>query len=293
MKKIKIRFSYFLIAGILGVIFQLISFLGWNNGDVISKDLITQSTAEHFEIFIRQNYFSIVACALFIILSVGLILYSKKDKLIMKIGGYSLGISQLLIMVVTIIFISYTTQNRLTMLSETEQIKAINVLVYIRFIGLIFTSLSLAMVGYSFIKYKKESKFTQIGGLIGVILNGLLFVGLMTILIAGIHNQTFDVTNKIIFIDQTVNQKFELIHGSMNGFTLTHLQRVYNLIDEIILSGKSNEYGSLLASSIISFVVMIINLIVIIGNLLSLGFIMIQSFDVSEDEGIFGGKDVN
>ena len=55
MKKIKIRFSYFLIAGILGVIFQLISFLGWNNGDVISKDLITQSSAEHFEIFIRQK----------------------------------------------------------------------------------------------------------------------------------------------------------------------------------------------------------------------------------------------
>ena len=111
MKKIKIRFSYFLILGIIGIIFQLISFFAWKNIEVTPSQIITSTTTEHFDAFIKQNHFVIVSSIFMIAFAVGLILCSKKEQLITKIGGYTIGVSELIKLVITIVYVAYATKH--------------------------------------------------------------------------------------------------------------------------------------------------------------------------------------
>ena len=50
MKKFKFRFSYFLILGFLGLIFQMVGFFSWSNIDVSQAQLISTSSTEAFEL---------------------------------------------------------------------------------------------------------------------------------------------------------------------------------------------------------------------------------------------------
>ena len=61
MKKFKFRFSYFLILGFIGLIFQMIGFFSWKNIDVTQSQLITSSTVEHFDLYMKHNNFVLVS----------------------------------------------------------------------------------------------------------------------------------------------------------------------------------------------------------------------------------------
>ena len=284
MKKFKIRFSYFLILGIVGIIFQIISFFSWKNAGVSQAQLITSSTTEHFEAFIKPNYFVIVSSAFMICFALGLILCSKGKQLLTKIGGYTIGLSEILILVVSIIYISYATKNRTTLFKEEDQIKMINDLVGLKYTGLILSHIGLALTGLGLVLYKKEEKITKIGGYIGLSINGLMVIGLLTILISGFSSQTYELTNSFIDLGKNLKDPYELLHGSMNGFTFTHLQRLITLNDEIVLGVHPDKFQALHISVVISVTVLIANVVSMIGNLLYLSFVTVQSFDVSKDD---------
>ena len=283
MKKFKIRFSYFLILGIIGIIFQIISFFSWKNGDVSQALLITSSTAEHFDLYIKQNYFVIVSCVFMICFAVGLVICSKGKQLLTKIGGYTLGVSQLLVLVVTIVYISYATKYRTTLFKEEEQIKMISNLVSLKYTGLLLTYIGLAVTSLGLVIYKKEEKFTKAGGYVGLVFNGLLVIGLLTVLVGGSFSQTYEVTNCFIDLGKNLKDPYELLHGSMNGFTFTHLKRLLILFDEIALGVRPEAFRALQSSVVISIITLVINAITILGNLVFLSLVTIQSFDVDKD----------
>ena len=78
MKKFKFRFSYFLMLGFVGLIFQMVSFFSWKNLEVTQSELISTSSTEAFELYIKHNYFVIAGCLFLIALAVGLIYALRK-----------------------------------------------------------------------------------------------------------------------------------------------------------------------------------------------------------------------
>lgn len=285
MKKIKIRFSYFLILGIIGIIFQLISFFAWKiDSGVTISNIMNSSKTEYFDAFIKPNHFVIVSVIFMIGFAVGLILCSKKEQLITKIGGYTIGVSELIKLVITIIYVAYATKHREIMFKEEAQINTINALVNIKFASVILTHVGLGVASYGLIKYQKEEKITKAGSYVGLVANGLLVTGLLVVLVGGIFSQTLNLTNGFIGSSYKLKDMYELSSNSMNGFTYSHLEILFTLSDEIALSVDPSKYSGLHASVIIVIITLIVNAVSIVANLLSLSLITVQSFDVSKDD---------
>ena len=263
MKKFKFRFSYFLILGFIGLIFQMIGFFSWKNIDVTQSQLITSSTVEHFDLYMKHNYFVIVSALLLIVLSAGLILCSKKDAMLLKIGGYTLGISQLVIIVLTIVYLTYVSKNRVDMFKTDEEYtvyKTIGTLVNLKYTALTLSYIGLLSTSLGLISNKKEDKITRLGGYIGTVTNGLMVVAMLTTLISGMFNYSFDLVNGFITFSQKIAEPYDINFFHTNGFTLGQLNRVFMLVQEVDSYATAN-LGKLYASSIIALITLIVNVI--------------------------------
>lgn len=286
MKKFKFRFSYFLILGFIGLIFQMIGFFSWKNIDVTQFQLITSSTVEHFDLYMKHNYFVIVSAVLLIVLAVGLILCSKKDAMLLKIGGYTLGISQLVIVVLIIVYLTYVSKNRVDMFKTDEEYtvyKTIGTLVNLKYTALTLSYIGLLSTSLGLILNKKEDKITRLGGYIGTVTNGLMVGAMLTTLISGMFNYSFDLVNGFITFSQKIAEPYEINFFHTNGFTLGQLNRVFMLVQEVDSYATAN-LGKLYASSIIALITLITNVVALVGNMLFLSCAIVQSFDVSKDE---------
>lgn len=286
MKKFKFRFSYFLILGFIGLIFQMIGFFSWKNIDVTQSQLITSSTVEHFDLYMKHNYFVIVSAVLLIVLAVGLILCSKKDAMLLKIGGYTLGISQLVIVVLIIVYLTYVSKNRVDMFKTDEEYtvyKTIGTLVNLKYTALTLSYIGLLSTSLGLILNKKEDKITRLGGYIGTVTNGLMVVAMLTTLISGMFNYSFDLVNGFITFSQKIAEPYEINFFHTNGFTLGQLNRVFMLVQEVDSYATAN-LGKLYASSIIALITLITNVVALVGNMIFLSCAIVQSFDVSKDE---------
>lgn len=286
MKKFKFRFSYFLILGFIGLIFQMVGFFSWKNIDVTQSQLISSSTTEYFDLYMKHNYFVIVSAIFLIGLAIGIILCSKKEQLLLKIGGYTLGISQLVIIVLTIIYLAYTSKNRVDMFKTTEEFtvyKTIGTLVNLKYTGLTLSYIGLLSTSLGLVMNKKEDKIMKIGGYIGTITNGLMVLVMLTTLISGMFTYSFDLVNGFVTFSQKIAEPYEINFFHTNGFTLGQLNRIFMLVQEVDSYAVTN-LGKLYASSIIALVTLITNVVALIGNMLFLSCAIVQSFDISKDE---------
>ena len=268
MKKFKFRFSYFLILGFIGIIFQMIGFFSWENINVSQAQLISSSSTEQFELYMKHNYFVIVSAAFLIAFAVGIILCSKKEQLLFKIGGYSLGISQLFIAIITIVYLVYVDKNRLDMFKTAEEYtvyKTIGTLVNLKYTGLMISSIGLLSSSLGLVIYKGDEKIAKAGGIVGTVSNGLFLIGLLLTSVSGIFTYSYDI---------------------VNGFTLGQLNRVVMLLEEIdsYSSVVSFSLNKLTASAVIALITLICNVVTIVGNMFFLALAIIQSFDVSKDD---------
>ena len=254
MKKFKFRFSYFLMLGFIGLIFQMIGFFSWKNIDVTQSQLISTSTTEHFDLYIKHNYFVIVSAVLLIALAVGVILCSKKDAMLLKIGGYTLGISQLVVIILTTIYLIYVSKNRADMFKTEEEFtvyKTIGTLVNLKYTALTLSHIGLLSTSLGLILNKKEDKITRLGGYIGTVSNGLMVIAMLTTLISGMFTYSFDLVNGFITFSQKIAEPYEINFFHTNGFTLGQLNRIFMLVQEVD-SYALNNLGKLQASSIIA-----------------------------------------
>ena len=286
MKKFKFRFSYFLILGFIGLIFQMIGFFSWKNIDVTQSQLISSSTMEHFDLYIKHNYFVIASAILLIALAVGVILCSKKDAMLLKIGGYTLGISQLVVIVLTTIYLIYVSKNRVDMFKTEEEFtvyKTIGTLVNLKYTALTLSYIGLLSTSLGLILNKKEDKITRLGGYIGTVTNGLMVLAMLTTLISDMFTYSFDLVNGFITFSQKIAEPYEINFFHTNGFTLGQLNRIFMLVQEVDSYAVTN-LGKLYASSIIALVTLIINVVALVGNMLFLSCAIVQSFDISKDE---------
>lgn len=286
MKKFKFRFSYFLILGFIGLIFQMIGFFSWKNIDVTQSQLISSSTMEHFDLYIKHNYFVIASAILLIALAVGVILCSKKDAMLLKIGGYTLGISQLVIIVLTTIYLIYVSKNRVDMFKTEEEFtvyKTIGTLVNLKYTALTLSYIGLLSTSLGLILNKKEDKISRLGGYIGTVTNGLMVLAMLTTLISGMFTYSFDLVNGFVTFSQKIAEPYEINFFHTNGFTLGQLNRIFMLVQEVDSYAVTN-LGKLYASSIIALVTLIINVVALVGNMLFLSCAIVQSFDISKDE---------
>ena len=286
MKKFKFRFSYFLMLGFIGLIFQMIGFFSWKNIDVTQSQLISTSTTEHFDLYIKHNYFVIVSAVLLIALAVGVILCSKKDAMLLKIGGYTLGISQLVVIILTTVYLIYVSKNRADMFKTEEEFtvyKTIGTLVNLKYTALTLSHIGLLSTSLGLILNKKEDKITRLGGYIGTVSNGLMVIAMLTTLISGMFTYSFDLVNGFITFSQKIAEPYEINFFHTNGFTLGQLNRIFMLVQEVD-SYALNNLGKLQASSIIALITLISNVVALVGNMLFLSCAIVQSFDVSKDE---------
>lgn len=288
MKKLKLRFSYFLILGFLGIIFQMISFFNWTNFSVTQADLITTSESKYyvFEEFIKPNYFIIIAGLLLIAFAIGILLASKKEQVFFRTGAYTIILSQAVIIIVSIIYLIYITSNRENMFKVTEEFniaQTLDVIVNIKYIGLILSAAGLVVTSLGYVTQEKD-KIARVGGYIGMVSNGILLVSLLMVLISGMFTQSYDITNSFISISQKLAEPYELTHRYMNGFTLGHLNRVFMLSEEIATHYKPENFIALNTSVGLSLVVLLANVVAIVGNMFAFALEIIQSFDLSKDE---------
>lgn len=287
MKKFKFRFSYFLILGFLGIIFQMISFFSWNEISVSQAELITSNKDMifHFNNFIKSNYFVIASAVLLIALAVGIIMCSKKEQILLKSGAYVMSVSQLAIIVASIIYMIYLKENRANMFKITEEFDIASnlaLLVRIKYTAIIISTIGLLSVSIGLLINKKEDKITRAGSIIGIVANGLFLLATLTVLISGMFLESYDVANSFISFSQKLRDPYELTHPYMNGFTIGHFNRIQMLLEEISLNSAALK--ALPAAVIIAFVSLIAYVISLVGNLFFLALTIIQSFDVSKDD---------
>ena len=164
--------------------------------------------------------------------------------------------------------------------------KTIATLVDMKYTGLLLSSLGMTFASIGLAMNKKEDKIAKVGGIIGSVTNGIFFVSLFTVLVSGIFNYSYDIVNGYISLSQNISEPYELLYSQTNGFTLSHLNRVIMLMQEVdsySLIGTKG-FAKLEVSTIIALVCLFANVVGIVGNMLFLSFAIVQSFDVSKDD---------
>lgn len=285
MKRIKFRFSYYLISGLLGFLLQIVSFISWSNFDVTNSLLMGKSSNADYIKFITPSIISIFGMALIALMLYGYFRHSKKEQFYVHIGGLLGGISCIVNIVSQIVFLIVTSVNRTTMYSSTSKILTLlDVLVSIKNISILILLFCVVLVMIGLFLLNNKSKIGKVGTCVGLSTSVLSFVLLFSIIVLSLANNGYNLISKFVETTQTLSEEYSFANGSMNGLTLGQAKRILMLIQEISSSYKAESFAALKASGIFAFITVVGYGISLVGNFLSMTFLIVDSFDIDKDD---------
>ena len=287
-KKFKLRFSYFLIAGILGIILQAISFFSWSINDLSGSQISNSGSMDYFNRFMRPSYFLLFSAIFIIVMCVGIFFASRKDQYIPKFSSIVLCAAQLLMIIALIIFLAKTKIGRKDMYANDATGKAIrkvlDAVVLIKNISLYISTIAMCAISYSFIGINKKRKVSHISSWLMLVGNALLFVTFTAVLFAGIKTPAIEFISKFYETDKSLAVPFTSNISSMNGFTSSTMVKMLMLIQEINNPAKVGNYTSIQVGAVFTFIACISYIASMTCNFFGLCGITIESFDVIRDD---------
>lgn len=281
MKRIKFRFSYFILLGIIGFFFQFITFFSFADSTISKFDLVTKLSNNKFYLFISNNYLLIVGCILVIMMMVGYILGKKNNNHpLLPIGIYGVIICESVIAIATCFYLIYASIYRIDMF-DTKFIHplvltwAINV----KNIFMLLNFLSLFVFSLGIYKVKNNTKQAKFGITIMSSFNAIAFILLILSFLTSSFYEGYSMLSNLYEINQL--PPFEQIYPSINGFTLAQLKRLMYIVVDVEIE-KASIVTSI--SAIFSISILISYLLSLLANLCFLLIQLIESYDVIRDE---------
>jgi hypothetical protein len=255
---------------------------------VTASNLTASSGLPKFNKFILPNYFLLASSICFMGFACGIFISKNKNEQVLKATSFLLALSQFVVFLVTLIYMIVSYANRTKMFSSDNILKVLKHCVYVRFIGLGLTLVCLIFLFYVLATMKKEKKIAFGGSLICLVSNSLLFICIAFVCVHTLFNRgthySINLLCKLVELNKNVGEEYALTNPSMNGFTLSQMQRVLMVAQEIVSRGEASELKALLTSSYIAFVTILAYFISIIGNIIGVSGLIIESFDVDKDD---------
>lgn len=284
MKKIKLRFSYFIIAGIIALTLQATSYFLWGANDLVASQLTNSTTKEYFNTFMSPSYALIFAGVFFIIFAIGIFMAAKEKDWFTKGSAIGLGVSQIVIIISLVVFLIFAEVNRKTMFSNDTNALVLRVLAVIKNAGMFVSSIALCLIGITFVKANKNRKIGRIASYCFLIVNGLFVLSMIVVFFGAIGTPSFDLLSRFFETEQTLANPFTSKYASMNGLTFGNTYRVFMLIQETISPARKGDYAYITTGAIFTFISCISFFVSLVFSFLSLSGMLIESFDVERDE---------
>lgn len=279
MKKINLRFSYFLLLGIIGIVLQIIAFFSFTDVSITSINLTTSSTNKHFVNFISNNIVSLFSIICLISCFFGFLIAKKEtNNKLFDISVISQIVIQSLLLIATIIYIVFSSLVREEMFSKTGNVDVLNYILMAKFILMILSFCSLTLFGLSFLKVKNNDRLSKYSTYGLIIASALSFIMFLIVISTFSINDSYSMLNNLY--EAKLNPPYEKIYPSFNGFSLAQMIRLSYIPLEVESLGASSVYSF---SAIFALSTQVIYLLSIAGNLVFLIIQLIESYDIERD----------
>ncbi len=286
MKKLKMRFSYFLILGLFGFILEIASYFSFSRTDLKNSSITSSSGLDNYTSFCTSSYVYLIACFFILAMAIGIIICSKKN-FITKTGGIVLTASKAANIVIIIWFLCFGNVNR-TSLYSSGNINWMNAFSNVYFICVIFSSFALFLISLGMFIENRHGKLTKYSSLACMITNGIIFLTLGFTIIFAYSFKLYDLMVKMMEPNKALRTPFELKYATMNTFTLGHLRGVIDLAQQIgSYNGEGSlaeEFASIRTYAIFASGIIIFYIVNAFANLIGYGLTMVESFDRDNDE---------
>lgn len=290
MKKIKLRFSYFLICGLIGIILQVAAYFSWGTSeiDLVASQLTMSSSLDYFNKYRTSSYILIFASVFIILFALGVIIGAKKDQKIAKINAYALGSTQVVTILTLIVFLIFTSMNRKTMFSNNTNAEVLRVLVAIKNASLFVSTLAFSGLGFALVLINKNRKIGRIAtwAIFGV--NAFFALTMIAVFFGALGTPSYDLLSRLFNNDTTLTLPYTCKEASMNGFTYGNTFLVLNIIQDTLTTIKTENYTSVTVGGTIAFISCLSYALTLVVNFLGLSGLIIESFDIVRDEDRLG-----
>ena len=278
MSKIKIRFSYFLMIGIVGFILQLISFFCFNDTSITSSNLVASSNAK-FNAFIGNSIVLLFSCICIAGMFVGYLLGKKKDKeLFFNVGAWGVIATQALIFIVTLVYLIFATVVRKDMFKVDSNKNMIATLVNIRFVLVILSYAVMSLFALNLPKVKNMNKTSNITTKVLLGVNVIAFVLFVVVAFTSFINDAHSMLTNLYELKHL--PPYNKVNPSFNGFTLAQLIRISYIPEESLALSTNNSFAT---SAYIAMFALIMYLVTIVTNLLWTVIQLVESYDIDRD----------
>lgn len=286
MKKLKMRFSYFLIMGLVGFILEIASYFSFSRTDLKNSSITSSSGLDNYTSFCTSSYIYLIACFFILVMAIGIIICSKKNFL-SRTGGIVLTASKVVNIVIIIWFLCFGNINRTT-LYNTTNINWMNAFSNIYFICVIFSSFGLFLVSLGMCIENRHGKLTKYSSLVCAITNGIIFLTLAFTIIFAYSFKLYDIMSKMMEPNKALRTPFELKYATMNTFTLGQLRGIIALAQQIgSYNGEgtlAEEFASIRSYAIFASGIIIFYIVNAFANLIGYGLTLVESFDMDNDD---------
>lgn len=286
MKKIKMRFSYFLIAGLIGFILEIASFFSFTRTDLKNTSLTTSSGVDNFTSFCASSYVYMIGAFFLLAFGIGIIICSKKN-FISRTGGILLSIAKGLNISNIIAFLCFGNVNR-TSLFSNEHINSMNAFSNIYFISVLLSTFALFLVSLGMYKENRHGSLTKYSSLVSLCTNAFVFLILTFSLVSAYSFKLYDILTKMMEPNKALRTPFELKYATMNTFSLGHLKGIINLAEQISsydgVGALAEDFSSIHTYAVMASAIIISYLVNVFTNLISYGLVMVESFDIKNDD---------
>ncbi len=286
MKKLKMRFSYFLILGLIGFILEIASYFSFTRTDLKNSSITSSSGLDNYTSFCTSSYVYLIACFFILAMAIGIIICSKNNFLT-RSGGIILSASKTVNIVIIIWFLCFGNTNRTT-LYNTTNINWMNAFSNVYFICIIFSSFALFLVSLGMCLENRHGKLTKYSSMVCAVTNGIIFLTFAFSIIFAYSFKLYDIMTKMMEPNKALRTPFELKYATMNTFTLGHLKGIIDLAQQISsYNGEgtlASEFASIHSYAVFASIVIIFYIVTVFSNLIGYGLTMVESFDCSNDE---------
>ena len=287
MKKFKFRFSYFILAGLVGFVLQIISFFSFAkpSSNITSSSLTNAKSTAVFMKYMTSSIILAIATAFIIIMAVGYLIGKKKEKLA-GFNTVTIGLitSESVILITTLVYIIFSSVVRTKMFNNTTKNPDIlNALLLVRMIGMLLSYVFFSLFAYEILSVKKNSKVGKVGQIMIICVNFVAMILMVVTLISSSSNKAFSMLTELYPISSF--PPYEGLVPNPNGFTLAQFRRLTFVFDECSYKVIKNSQVFTVGASI-ALISQMTYLVTIVVNIFAFLVQLVESFDIERDDNL-------
>lgn len=283
MKKIKLRFSYFILMGLIGFVLQFVSFFSFTDTALTASKVVYKNATSGYVKYITSNIVLAIGTLLIIAMLVGYAIGKKKENnAFFKFSLTGALISESSVLITTLVYIIFSSVVRVNMFAtKTKNPDILSTILLIRMIGMTLTYAFLSLFSYGILTVKKCSTAAKILQVLMISVNFVGFVLMVVVLVSSKSNDAYRMLTNLYHLSSL--PPYKTVYHSPNGFTLAQLTRLSYVSEECAITTGN---GLLVRSASLAMSCQIMYLVAIGANFIASLVQFIESFDISRDQNL-------